>query len=140
MQISAETKKISELLPIAVKTLKYVIPSFQRPYSWKNEQIEQLFIDIKDEALGYYAGNILVTGDESALNVIDGQQRLTTISLFFLAIGVKLKRDYPTDKNADRIAYDIERQLLLTLLVRMMFQEYTCLRVIRSCIPIFWAL
>lgn len=72
MQISAETKKISELLPIAVKTLKYVIPSFQRPYSWKNEQIEQLFIDIKDEALGYYAGNILVTGDESALNVIDG--------------------------------------------------------------------
>lgn len=113
MQISAETKKISELLPIAVKTLKYVIPSFQRPYSWKNEQIEQLFIDIKDEALGYYAGNILVTGDESALNVIDGQQRLTTISLFFLAIGVKLKRDYPTDKNADRIAYDIERQLFI---------------------------
>lgn len=113
MQISAETKKISELLPIAVKTLKYVIPSFQRPYSWKNEQIEQLFIDIKDEALGYYAGNILVTGDESALNVIDGQQRLTTISLFFLAIGVKLKRDYPTDRNADRIAYDIERQLFI---------------------------
>lgn len=113
MQITAEAKKVSELLPIAVKSLTYTIPSFQRPYSWKNEQIEQLFIDIKDEAPGYYAGNMLVTGKVPNLSVIDGQQRLTTISLFFLAVGVKLKRDFSTDRSADRIVYDIERQLFI---------------------------
>lgn len=111
VQITAETKKVSELLPIAVGSVAYVIPSYQRPFSWKSEQIEQLFNDIKDEEPGYYAGNILVTGEGSLLSVIDGQQRLTTISLFLLSIGMKLKSEYPVDEMAFRLRYDIERQL-----------------------------
>lgn len=113
MQISAESKKVSELLPIAVGSVSYVIPSYQRPYSWKTEQIEQLFNDIREEEPGYYVGNILVTGEGSSLSVIDGQQRLTTISLFLLSIGMKLKREYPVDERAFRLRYDIERQLFV---------------------------
>ena len=88
MQISSESKNLAELLPIT-GNVGYVIPEYQRNYSWREEQIEQLFNDIATEDLGYYVGNLLVTnhGDSAELcDVIDGQQRLTTLSLFLLAI------------------------------------------------------
>ena len=88
MQISSESKNLAELLPIT-GNIGYVIPEYQRNYSWREEQIEQLFNDIATEDPGYYVGNLLVTnhGDSTDLcDVIDGQQRLTTLSLFLLAI------------------------------------------------------
>lgn len=88
MQISSESKNLAELLPIT-GNIGYVIPEYQRNYSWREEQIEQLFNDIATEDPGYYVGNLLITnhGDSTDLcDVIDGQQRLTTLSLFLLAI------------------------------------------------------
>ena len=87
MQISPETKKISEIFPIE-GNLNYRIPIYQRNYSWQDKQIEMLIEDIAKEASGYYIGNVLITRieDSSIQEIVDGQQRLTTISLIFLAV------------------------------------------------------
>lgn len=109
MQISSESRKVSELFPI-LGNVHYHVPSYQRGYSWRDEQIGQLFEDIAKEGEGYYAGNILLTGDEDSFSVIDGQQRLTTISLFLLAIGEKLA-EFSVLEAAIGLKLDIRRQL-----------------------------
>lgn len=92
MKIDANSQALSKILTMESREY-YHIPPYQRPYSWKEEQIDQLFRDIEDEPSGYYIGNILVTkhdvdddASSTVYEVIDGQQRLTTLSLFLLAI------------------------------------------------------
>lgn len=70
----------------------YVIPDYQREYVWTDKEVHQLLDDINDEMDGttqeYFIGTILVSPDESAtqFDVIDGQQRLTTIFLLLCAL------------------------------------------------------
>ena len=52
MQIMAETKSLEELMPMRGNNA-YIIPEYQRYYSWGEEQIEQLFNDIQQEDPGY---------------------------------------------------------------------------------------
>ncbi|WP_054655370.1 DUF262 domain-containing protein [Secundilactobacillus silagei] len=88
MYLDPESKPISEIFPIEGEK-QYKIPIYQRNYSWSTQNIEDLFDDINSENAGYYIGNLLVTADKENkdyFEVVDGQQRLTTISLFFLAI------------------------------------------------------
>ncbi|MFC6254687.1 DUF262 domain-containing protein [Secundilactobacillus hailunensis] len=88
MYLDPESKPISEIFPIEGEK-QYQIPIYQRNYSWSTQNIEDLFDDINSETAGYYIGNLLVTADKENkdyFEVVDGQQRLTTISLFFLAI------------------------------------------------------
>ncbi len=81
---------------------QFVIPIYQRVYSWKKEQCEQLWDDIikiggNDKMNGHFIGSILyVRVDDthsSPLLIIDGQQRLTTITLLFIAL-----RDHLSDE------------------------------------------
>ncbi|WQX61278.1 DUF262 and DUF1524 domain-containing protein [Helicobacter pylori] len=74
---------------------QFVIPIYQRLYSWKKEQCEQLWDDIikiggNDKMNGHFIGSILyarVDGTHSSpLLIIDGQQRLTTITLLLIAL------------------------------------------------------
>ncbi len=74
---------------------QFVIPIYQRLYSWKKEQCEQLWDDIikiggNDKANGHFIGSILYVLDgntpSSPLLIIDGQQRLTTITLLLIAL------------------------------------------------------
>ncbi len=74
---------------------QFVIPIYQRMYSWKKEQCEQLWDDIikiggNDKANGHFIGSILYVLDDnthsSPLLIIDGQQRLTTITLLLIAL------------------------------------------------------
>ncbi|PUD68980.1 DUF262 and DUF1524 domain-containing protein [Helicobacter pylori] len=74
---------------------QFVIPIYQRVYSWKKEQCKQLWDDIikiggNDKMNGHFIGSILyVLGDNthsSPLLIIDGQQRLTTITLLCIAL------------------------------------------------------
>ena len=65
---------------------EYVVPIYQRNYAWKKDEIEQLLNDINDVSDNYdgkyYLGSLIVNqlGPE-AFEVIDGQQRLTTLYL-----------------------------------------------------------
>ncbi len=78
---------------------QFVIPIYQRVYSWKKEQCEQLWDDIikiggNDKMNRHFIGSILyVRVDDthsSPLLIIDGQQRLTTITLLFIALRNRL--------------------------------------------------
>ena len=69
----------------------YQIPDYQRPYSWGDEQIEQLWGDIYsamesgDES--YFLGAmILIRTKDGCFEVVDGQQRLTTLTILFCVI------------------------------------------------------
>lgn len=70
--------KVSELFI----SVKYEIPIYQRNYAWQKEQIEQLIDDINDMEEMYFLGNLIVNKkDIDTYEVIDGQQRLTTLYL-----------------------------------------------------------
>jgi len=79
----------------------YQVPDYQRPYSWGDEQVEQLWDDIysamesRDES--YFLGAmILIKTKDGYFEVVDGQQRLTTLTILFCVIrdlyGDKLKK------------------------------------------------
>lgn len=83
-------------------TRQFVIPIYQRTYSWTRQQCEQLWKDIvrtaDDEVSGHFVGSVVyverglyqVTAVPQLL-VIDGQQRLTTLSLLLIALGRALE-------------------------------------------------
>ncbi len=82
---------------------QFVIPVYQRVYSWEKEQCEQLWDDIikiggNDKMNGHFIGSILYVLDgntpSSPLLIIDGQQRLTTITLLLIAL-----RDHLNDED-----------------------------------------
>ena len=66
------------------KGADYVIPLYQRAYAWEDEEIVQLIDDINDSTGDYYIGSLVVAkvkGREERYEVVDGQQRLTTLYL-----------------------------------------------------------
>jgi len=70
--------------------LRYEIPKFQRDYTWEAEQWDDLWQDIKalitNEDNEHYMGYlVLQTANNKEFQIIDGQQRLTTMSLLILA-------------------------------------------------------
>jgi len=78
----------------------YMVPIYQRNYAWQMEQIEQMLRDIQDalndQKKSYFLGNLIVTlhqcsdGSKDApynYEVIDGQQRLTTLYLLLRLLG-----------------------------------------------------
>lgn len=78
--------------------LVYRVPMFQRDYSWTEEEWDDLWQDIvalqePDGEAGHYMGYlVLQSTDERHFDVIDGQQRLTTLSVIVLAVLNNLKR------------------------------------------------
>lgn len=73
---------------------RFVIPVYQRNYNWKTENCKQLFDDlvkiIRNERKSHFFGSIVSVfnpdGRYTEFLVIDGQQRLTTVSLLLLAM------------------------------------------------------
>ena len=87
---------ISTLLDIESNII-YSIPRYQREYTWGKPQWERLFDDLVENDSGYYLGSIIcINQSQDALSVqnlevVDGQQRLTTISLLLASIYSVLK-------------------------------------------------
>jgi uncharacterized protein with ParB-like and HNH nuclease domain len=86
LTLSAEQKTIGEIFS---GKDRYIIPMYQRAYSWDEEQCIELWEDLnkayeEDEDEGYFLGNIVIAKNSTAKNeleVIDGQQRLITLTL-----------------------------------------------------------
>ena len=78
---------------------RFIIPVYQRNYDWKKENCAQLFDDLKkvidQKRESHFFGSIVsvanTQGASSEMLIIDGQQRITTISLLFLALVNLLK-------------------------------------------------
>ena len=84
----------------------YKVPNFQRPYAWEWEQARELFEDVRDAARGggpgivsddYFLGCVvLVKADGSSdSELVDGQQRLTTLTMLFCALRDAVQRNDP---------------------------------------------
>ncbi len=84
-----------------IKSLKSIlfssnlkIPHYQRPYKWKKKNVKQLLEDIinhKDKS-AYRIGTVVIHKDENNdLNIVDGQQRILTLTLIATALFEKKK-------------------------------------------------
>ncbi len=80
--------------------VNYIVPIYQRNYAWDELQIEQLLEDICDHTDvenkdgSYFLGTLIVNQTEDGLfEVIDGQQRLTTLFLITRALGINIGHD-----------------------------------------------
>jgi len=67
----------------------YQIPRYQRPYSWGDEQLEKLWEDLTEASEkdpNYFLGSVITAKPEESstyLDIVDGQQRLTTLTILF---------------------------------------------------------
>ena len=87
MKLSSRTANIRELLT----SYFFVVPRFQRPYSWGIDELSDFWEDItKTPSTDYFIGSIVAYHDrtfaDSTVGLVDGQQRLVTITLLLCAI------------------------------------------------------
>ncbi len=99
----------AKLLDFLKKSPQFIIPIYQRTYSWTEPQCQQLWDDIlrtgqNDNVPAHFVGSIVYIqqdeyqiSNQSPLLVIDGQQRLTTVSLILEALARQLGETEPID-------------------------------------------
>lgn len=113
MEVKAEVKSISRL-----KDYFFIVPDYQREYVWKADiQVEQFLIDIENEyeafsshPKSYFIGSIIIVENKGKYDVIDGQQRLTTIMLSLCAFR-DLLRGIDLDSKQKRYLKNVEELL-----------------------------
>ena len=105
-----KTIKLNEL-----SELKLVIPVYQRPYKWTEKNVLQLLEDIFEYIIvnntDYRIGNIILHSENETNNVVDGQQRLTTISILLKVLdssfeGLLLNQEYKNNISKNNIVYN----------------------------------
>lgn len=97
-ELNVSKKSISKLLS-EMQNRKFIIPDFQRPYKWNVEKCETLWNDIENFTLtdaksgsDYFLGTVVsYINDEKNLEIIDGQQRITSFFLLLRAFYRKLE-------------------------------------------------
>ncbi|WP_431018722.1 DUF262 domain-containing protein [Burkholderia cepacia] len=95
MELNAETRSVNEIFS---PNKKYIVPRFQREYSWQTEEVEEFWDDVVQQiklAPGkkirneeYFIGCIVLVGEDSRPEylIVDGQQRLTTLTILLRVI------------------------------------------------------
>lgn len=106
MKITPTSLTISQLL--GSQNEQYVIPAYQRRYSWKQHQVEDMWDDlaILEGADSHLFGTIVClaghhTAGVNRLELVDGQQRLTTISIFLHCLLDRLRSEKQDDDAQD---------------------------------------
>jgi hypothetical protein len=115
----------------------YTVPDYQREYVWKTEQVDQLLNDIYAEFSGsdvaaapeYFIGSIVVCpGKDDVFELIDGQQRMTTLFLVLCAIRNRLQElgQSPSTAIANQIAaetVDITGQAVFRYRLELQYED-----------------
>ena len=112
MDLHAYTKSIGDLLSV---NKKYIVPRFQREYSWKEEEVLELWKDLCSNIkirsgecvnLEYFIGSLVLVGQDSSpeMKIVDGQQRLTTITILLSSL-IQTFNDISEKDLADGIYY-----------------------------------
>lgn len=95
MELNAETRSVNEIFS---PNKKYIVPRFQREYSWQTEEVEEFWDDVTQQITvlahkkikneEYFIGCIVLVGEDSKPEylIVDGQQRLTTLTILLRAI------------------------------------------------------
>ena len=84
MKFQASDKTISEVL-FSSSDLKIRIPRYQRPYSWSDDQVSEFWNDLIKAKESYFLGGFIFNYEDEKdgfIDVIDGQQRILTITIF----------------------------------------------------------
>lgn len=110
MELNAQTRSVNEIFS---PNKRYIVPRFQREYSWGNEEVEEFWDDIahqikilpnkKIKNEEYFIGCIVLIGEDSNPEyfIVDGQQRLTTLTILLKAIVDRLTElNEPTAASA----------------------------------------
>jgi len=103
---SVNNYPVSQLFDIEAGVV-FAIPRYQREYSWGKREWEDLFDDIYENDLGYFLGSIICINQATdalaiqKLEMVDGQQRLITLSLLFAAL-YKIMRKRKSDLDEDQ--------------------------------------
>lgn len=128
-RIEPDLKKIGEYLTLK-KGVNFIIPEYQRAYSWEVKQCDKLWQDIEDFILvgaedPYFFGTIIISceDNDNKLNLIDGQQRTTTFILLFKALLICLEEaieDTKTYNNPEKLkrTLSMKRDKLLKILYK----------------------
>jgi uncharacterized protein with ParB-like and HNH nuclease domain len=110
----------ADLLKIEGNIEHYHIPKYQREYVWGKYQWETLINDITENEPDYFIGSVIVVsdtkdlrpGEEKIYQVIDGQQRLTTISILLASIYYKYNK---WSKEIDEDDEDLKNEYTIKL-------------------------
>ena len=115
--ISVNKQTIEQFL-LNARTKPFIIPDYQRPYSWTSDQINTLFKDIweftcheggTDKEWTYFLGSIVFYENKNGeQEIIDGQQRITSIFLLLRAIYTKLSKPKEKTEEAKNFINKIE--------------------------------
>ena len=93
--IGIQDSTTSDFASIIKGGAKFVVPKFQRDYSWDKEQWDDLWQDVehlKETNDYHYMGYLVLQNqDGKVYQIIDGQQRFTTITLLVLSVVKRIK-------------------------------------------------
>ena len=147
MQFDTKNQSFRDLMG---NGLKYRVPKFQRDYSWTEEQWYDLWQDIvslseSDKKMHYMGYLVLQSADDNTnFTIIDGQQRMTTISIIVFSALYKLNElvlnNIDAEKNRERIkalknsfigsknpvSLQVENKLTINRNNRRIFETYLC--------------
>ncbi|HAX48081.1 MAG TPA: DUF262 domain-containing HNH endonuclease family protein [Ignavibacteria bacterium] len=102
LNFEAKDKKTEDIL---FSNNYFKIPRYQRPYSWTEDQILEFWIDLTNNDKSFFIGSFIFNHEldksEGHIEVIDGQQRMLTLTIF-IAILRDLAKTLNDDKTADR--------------------------------------
>lgn len=105
----ADVLSLNDLL--VVKNYSFEVPRYQREYAWQEPQIDDLWTDMfdfwqqRDSGDDYLLGQVIVSphgNDKGDFFVVDGQQRFTTMLLFFAA-ALEFANNHLTEKSAKEV-------------------------------------
>ena len=116
---SVNNYPVSQLFDIEAGVV-YAIPRYQREYTWGKNQWENLFDDVLENDPGYFLGSIICINQstdalsDQKLELVDGQQRLTTLSLLFASVYHALKSHETDLDDEQRVELiNLKRKLVL---------------------------
>ena len=115
-KVQAQTKSVTELLT----GVKYDIDFYQRGYEWQRRNIEELLNDFESEFIAsysdeheplqvanyrhYFLGTIITISESGKRYIVDGQQRLTTLTLLLIYFH-HLRAEYPSIPHVAQLIY-----------------------------------
>ena len=115
-EILGKAKTVRELL----KGVKYSIDYYQREYRWQEKQIRELLDDLSNKFLEeydeahsrgqvgdyphYFLGSIIISKKDSVAYIVDGQQRLTSLTLLLILLR-NLQRGHASQVNVDELIF-----------------------------------
>jgi uncharacterized protein with ParB-like and HNH nuclease domain len=116
MEPSIREVEKTEFAKLLGNYTNFTIPNFQRPYTWKAKQLADLWDSLVNNPNYYYIGTIFgIPGSrkaESNLEIIDGQQRITTLSIILIALRDFVDKNKNKFEDAEGIVQEINNLLL----------------------------